>query len=54
LSRKLAAIHCEVPISCELVDAVWAVDEKQKQAMLEEFELTKLSRLLRAADQLAN
>lgn len=54
LSRKLAAIHCKVPISCELEDAVWAVDEKQKQAMLEEFELTKLSRLLRAADQLAN
>lgn len=54
LSRKLAAIHCEVPISCPLEDAVWAVDEKQKQAMLEEFELTKLSRLLSPADSVVN
>ncbi|WP_138414609.1 5'-3' exonuclease [Aquibacillus sediminis] len=39
LSRKLAAIYCDVPITCPLDEAVWNVDRQKVQQKYRELEL---------------
>ncbi|MDL4839574.1 5'-3' exonuclease [Aquibacillus rhizosphaerae] len=44
LSRNLAKIHCEVPISCSLEDALWRMDNERVVTKLEDLEFKNVSR----------
>ncbi|MRH42576.1 5'-3' exonuclease [Aquibacillus halophilus] len=44
LSRKLAEIHCEVPVSCSVEDAIWRINNEKVSRKLEELELKNISR----------
>ncbi|WP_226034821.1 5'-3' exonuclease [Aquibacillus saliphilus] len=46
LSRKLAKIHCEVPVSCSLDDAVWSINSERVNLKLQDLELKNISRWL--------
>ncbi|SDJ69624.1 5'-3' exonuclease [Sediminibacillus albus] len=46
LSRKLAEIHCEVPLECALEDALWQVNKDSIKKKFEELELRGLSKML--------
>ncbi|WP_102027414.1 5'-3' exonuclease [Salirhabdus sp. Marseille-P4669] len=47
LSRNLAKIHCEVPVSCSLEDAVWSLNVDHVQQKFEELEARTLLKLLK-------
>lgn len=46
LSRKLARIHCEVPVSCSLDDALWGIDNKKVEQKFEELEFKNLMKMI--------
>lgn len=46
LSRKLAAIKCDVPINCALEDAVWECDRGITGDRLRELNFTNLAKLI--------
>ncbi|MUK90720.1 5'-3' exonuclease [Ornithinibacillus sp. L9] len=46
LSRNLAEIKCDVPISCQLEAAVWQYDEKKIKQKFDELEFKNLAKLL--------
>lgn len=46
LSRNLAEIKCDVPISCELNTAVWQYDKTKVEKKFEELEFKNLGKLL--------
>ncbi|SHF54509.1 5'-3' exonuclease [Ornithinibacillus halophilus] len=46
LSRNLAEIKCDVPISCELDDALWTYDRNKAQQKFDELEFNHLVKLL--------
>jgi 5'-3' exonuclease len=46
LSRNLAKIKCDVPVSCELDTAVWEYDKTKVEEKFEELEFKHLSKLL--------
>ncbi|WP_026771296.1 MULTISPECIES: 5'-3' exonuclease [Sediminibacillus] len=46
LSRKLAEIHCEVPIECALEDAIWKVNTELIQHKFAELELRGFSKMV--------
>jgi 5'-3' exonuclease len=45
LSRKLAEIHCEVPVTCSFESAVWDTDYEKVLQACDEFELKGLRRV---------
>ncbi len=47
ISRNLAKIHCEVPVSCSLEDAVWNLDVNKVQQKFEELEARTLLKLIK-------
>lgn len=49
LSRKLAEIHCEVPLECELGPCLLEIDQERAGAKFEELEMKSLSHLVGAA-----
>lgn len=46
LSRTLAEIKCDVPISCELDSALWAFDKSNVEEKFNELEFKNLAKLL--------
>lgn len=46
LSRKLAQIHCEAPITCSLEEAVWQMNHEKVKQRFEELEFQKLVKLI--------
>ncbi|ALS29333.1 5'-3' exonuclease [Paenibacillus sp. 32O-W] len=46
LSRKLATIRCNVPVSLELRDCLWAVDRNAVERKFEELEFGGLAKLI--------
>lgn len=46
LSRELAKIKCDVPISCQLDSAVWAFDKMRVEEKFTELEFKNLAQLL--------
>lgn len=46
LSRKLAEIKCDVPISCQLDNAIWAFDKMRVEKKFLELEFKNLAQLL--------
>lgn len=44
LSRNLAKIHCEVPVSCSLDDATWNINDEKVSSVLKELEFKNISR----------
>ncbi|OEH94302.1 5'-3' exonuclease [Bacillus solimangrovi] len=46
LSRKLAAIECNVPVSCDLVDGLININSHKVTTMLEELEFKNINKLL--------
>lgn len=46
LSRKLARIHCEAPITCSLDEAAWQMNHEQVRKRFEELEFQSLMRLI--------
>ncbi|MFI2856449.1 5'-3' exonuclease H3TH domain-containing protein [Paenibacillus sp. JSM ZJ436] len=49
LSRRLAEIHCEVPLECEIRQCLLHIDDQVAHAKLEELEMKSLSHLIGAA-----
>lgn len=49
LSRSLAAIHCEVPVDCELDLCLLEIDDERILPKLEELEMKSLSRMMGVA-----
>lgn len=49
LSRSLAAIHCEVPVDCELNLCILEIDDERVLSKLEELEMKSLSHLMGVA-----
>ncbi|WP_156337162.1 5'-3' exonuclease [Paenibacillus dakarensis] len=49
LSRSLAAIHCEVPLECELDLCILEINHERVSMKLEELEMKSLSHLMGAA-----
>jgi 5'-3' exonuclease len=47
LSRSLARIHCEVPVSCSLEDAIWELKIEGVQQKFEELEARALLKLIK-------
>ncbi|TWI59168.1 5'-3' exonuclease [Halalkalibacter nanhaiisediminis] len=48
ICRQLAAIHCEVEVSCDIVEALYQIDEKRMLAKFEELELKNLDGILQS------
>ena len=46
LSRELAEIKCDVPISCTLEDAIWQYDKNRIEEKFDELEFRKLAELI--------
>ncbi|RHW42292.1 5'-3' exonuclease [Neobacillus notoginsengisoli] len=46
LSRRLAEIHCEVPVGCELPSALFSPNRQKVEAMLNDTGLRGISRLI--------
>src|SRR5690606_26839652 len=46
LSRNLAEIKCDVPISCELDSAIWQYDKWKVEEKFNELEFKNLSNLI--------
>ncbi|UQZ86003.1 5'-3' exonuclease [Paenibacillus konkukensis] len=46
LSRELATIRCDVPVSCELAAGCWEIDRHKVIAKFEELEFKGLSKLI--------
>lgn len=46
LSRELAAIKCDVPVSCSLEDAIWEYDRFEVKDKLEALQFRSLAKLL--------
>ncbi len=46
ICRQLAAIHCEVDVSCEIDSALYQIDRKRMLAKFEELELKNLDSIL--------
>ncbi|HEU5141133.1 MAG TPA: 5'-3' exonuclease H3TH domain-containing protein [Bacillales bacterium] len=46
LSRKLAEIHCEAPITCSLEEAIWKMNHEKVKRRFEELEFQKLMKLI--------
>ncbi|SES78414.1 5'-3' exonuclease [Oceanobacillus limi] len=46
LSRDLAEIKCDIPISCELEDALWQYDRSKIESKFDELEFKNLAKLL--------
>ncbi|MFG6116687.1 5'-3' exonuclease H3TH domain-containing protein [Halobacillus sp. MO56] len=46
LSRKLAAIHCEVDVDCSLDEAIFEVNQERMMAKFKELEFKRLDSLL--------
>ncbi|WP_200901414.1 5'-3' exonuclease [Paenibacillus sp. DMB20] len=49
LSRRLAEIHCEVPLECELDLCLLEIDHERAAAKLDELEMKSLSHMMGAA-----
>ncbi|MBB6452342.1 5'-3' exonuclease [Salirhabdus euzebyi] len=47
LSRTLAKIHCEVPVSCSLEEALWKMDNEQVLRKFDELEFKSLMKLIK-------
>ncbi|WP_174616331.1 5'-3' exonuclease [Virgibacillus ihumii] len=47
LSRELAEIKCDVPVSCPVEDALWKYDKKQIEDKFTELEFTNLAKLVK-------
>ncbi|GAA0611477.1 5'-3' exonuclease ExnP [Virgibacillus siamensis] len=47
LSRELAEINCDVPVSCPIENAVWKYDKKQIEDKFTELEFTNLAKLVK-------
>ncbi|MUV39839.1 DNA-directed DNA polymerase [Lentibacillus sp. JNUCC-1] len=46
LSRELAQIKCDVPVTCELDDALWEIDRDKIESVFEKLEFRNLDKLL--------
>lgn len=46
LSRKLAKIHCEAPVSCLLEDSLWQMNHERVKQKFEELEFKSLMKLI--------
>jgi 5'-3' exonuclease len=46
LSRKLAKIHCEAPVTCHLEDSLWQMNRERVKQKFEELEFKSLMKLI--------